>query len=286
MRLRAHLSLVLLSWVGALANTDLSGVKVITFDFYAALMNTVSSLKEYAWPVIIQDPVTRSWTQSQSDSFITDWASEYSSYVGIVNALQHNANLEWADKDLFKVMLHSTLEHTRASRKLAISNTTMEALVQTWKKLKPWPNTISVLQALRATGRFTLALLSNGDAEFLRAAAVALPPVDAVLGCDGLGVGGVCLFKPDPAFYNQVRQLLPDESDDEWKSKVLHVAGAEYDAAGSKAFGFHTAWNSMEADPVLFDYTGTGRNVPDFILHDIGELLAVLGIHAEVSLLV
>ncbi len=41
-----------------------------------------------------------------------------------------------------------------------------------------------------------------------------------------------------------------------------------------------------KADPVLFDYTGTGRNVPDFILHDIGELPAVLGIHAEVSLLV
>lgn len=262
---------------------DFAGVKVITFDFYAALMNTTGSLRENGREILAQDPATDRWSPTQADAFVMAWEKQYSSYVGIVNALQRNAGLHWAEADLFKVMLHTTLNYTCASQKVALSASTREALAQAWKNLKPWPNTLAVLQTLRSTGRFKLALLSNGDAEFLHAAAAALPAMDAEFGGDGLGVGGVSLFKPEPELYHQVRSLLPDEPEDQWKNKVLHVAGAPYDASGSKAFGFHTAWNSMQADPAFLDYTGTGQNVPDVVLHDIGELPRTLGIEADIG---
>lgn len=267
--------------------TDFSEVEVITFDFYAALMDTVASLQSQAVPILVADNVSQNMTRKEMETFIQAWAKQYSGYVGVVNALQHNHALQWADKDLFKMMLNITLEYTCIDKRIALQPKSKVALIDAWKHLRPWRQTVSTLQALRAARsidgqpRFRLATLSNADHEFLKAGCHDLEVesgiyFDAYLGCDGLGAAGLCLFKPEPVFYEQVRSLVlrPDYN---WKNKVLHVAGATYDANGAKAFGFRTAWNANDSRPVFFDYTGTGSNVPDVILHDIGELPAALG---------
>lgn len=269
------------------APPDFSDVEVITFDFYAALMDTVASLKRNAVPIIGSDKISQTMNQTQVDALISGWAKQYSGYVGVVNALQHNEELQWGDKDLFKMMLSITLEHACATQDVNLSADTKKALVESWKHLKPWSNTAKMLRALkgmhRADGqpRFRLAVLSNADHEFLKAGCADLEAeanmtFDAYLGCDGLGVNDVCLFKPEPVFYGQVRTLITNPGDD-WKRRVLHVAGAMYDANGAKAFGFRNIWNSNSSRPIFFDYTGTGKNTPDVILHEIGELPAVLG---------
>jgi len=264
-------------------------VEVITFDFYAALMDTVRSLKESAATILAADPSTQTLSRADSDGFVSSWAGRYSGYVGVVNALQQNEDLEWADKDLFRMMLNITLEHSCRLKKLPLQWETKRSLIESWKHLQPWSNTSETLRRLAAarrpdgSRRFKLVALSNADTEFLAAGCKVLEreaefTFDAYLGCNGLGVGGVCLFKPAPGFYAQVRKLLPGSSEGDWKKKVLHVAGAEYDANGAKAFGFYTAWNANSTDPIFFDYTGTGRNVPDVILTEIGELPGALGL--------
>jgi 2-haloalkanoic acid dehalogenase type II len=272
---------------------DISGIEVITFDFYAALMDTIRSLKENAVPILKADPATQNFTREEMGSFVQSWSYQYSSYVTIVDALQENPGLEWASKDLFKMMLNITLEFTCASQEVPLRQDSRHALTETWKNLRPWQNTARVLRALRAAKtasgepRFRLAALSNGDYEFLRAGCAVLEAeagvtFDAYFGCDGLGINGTCLFKPAPNFYLQAKALVKDPGAD-WKSKVLHVAGAPYDANGARAFGYKTVWNSNSTRPVYFDYTGTGKNVPDAVLHEIGELPSVLGVPAEVS---
>jgi len=275
---------------------DFSEVEVVTFDFYAALMDTVVSLQSQAVPILIVDKVSQNMTREEMDTFVKAWAGQYSGYVGVVNALQHNQALQWADKDLFKMMLNITLEHTCMEKRLALQPRSKVALIDAWRHLRPWRRTVSTLQALRAARgadgqpRFQLATLSNADHEFLKAGCHDLEvesgiSFDAYLGCDGLGVAGLSLFKPEPVFYEQIRNLVlrPDYN---WKNKVLHVAGAPYDANGAKAFGFRTAWNANSSRPVFFDYTGTGSNVPDVILHDIGELPAALGLTEAFTMLV
>jgi len=226
---------------------NFSRVEVITFDFYAALMDTVSSLQDNAIPILANDKRAANMSRAQTDEFVKSWAKQYSGYVGVVNALQRNVDLDWADKDLFKNMLHITLDYTCASQDLPLSAETRDALVETWKNLRPYRNTVRTLQTLRAAvapsgaPRFRLATLSNADQTFLRAGCTVLEremgfKFDAYLGCDGLGNAGVCLFKPEPAFYNQTRRLVEGAADD-WKYRVLHVAGAAYDANGAKAFG-------------------------------------------------
>jgi len=275
---------------------DFSEVEVVTFDFYAALMDTVASLQSQAVPILSADQVSQNMTRKDMDAFIKSWASQYSGYVGVVNALQHNNELQWADKDLFKMMLNITLEHTCIDKDLALQPSSKMALIDAWKHLRPWRQTVSTLQALHAARgidgqpRFRLAALSNADYEFLRAGCRDLEvesgiSFDAYLGCDGLGVAGLCLFKPEPAFYEQVRNLVLRPGYN-WKHKVLHVAGAPYDANGARAFGFRTAWNANSSHPAFFDYTGTGTNVPDLILHDIGELPAALGLTDAFTMLV
>jgi FMN phosphatase YigB (HAD superfamily) len=267
---------------------DFSEVEVITFDFYAALMDTEASLKENARPILAKDENGRNMTRKEVDDFVSAWAKQYSGYVGVVNALQRNEALEWDDKDLFKVMLNTTLQQSCMERHVVLRLDTKAALIESWKHLRPWQNTTRMLRALHAARtkdgqrRFRLAALSNADVEFLRGGCVDLEAeagitFDAYLGCDGLGVGGVCLFKPEPAFYNQTKALVRNAGLS-WQRKVLHVAGAQYDANGAKAFGLRTIWNANSTSPVFFDYTGTGKNVPEVILHEIGELPRVLGI--------
>eukprot|EP00929_Paragymnodinium_shiwhaense_P107335 TRINITY_DN7342_c0_g2_i1.p1 TRINITY_DN7342_c0_g2~~TRINITY_DN7342_c0_g2_i1.p1 ORF type:complete len:305 (-),score=67.83 TRINITY_DN7342_c0_g2_i1:279-1193(-) len=271
---------------------DFSEVEVVTFDFYAALMDTVASLQDSAVTILAADTTTKDFTRSEVEKFVGHWASQYSGYVGVVNALQQNSALAWGDKDLFKMMLNITLEYSCAKQALDLKLETKQKLIESWKHLRPWQNTAKMLRALHAARkpdgqrRFRLAALSNADREFLQGGCADLEAeagvkFDAYLGCDDLGVGGVCLFKPAPAFYNQTRSLLHNPGED-WKHKVLHVAGAPYDANGAKAFGLRTIWNSNSTNPLFFDYTGTGKNVPDVMLHEIGELPKVLGIK-EVS---
>lgn len=267
---------------------DISKVEVVTFDFYAALMDTVESLKDGAAPILAADTGSKHMTRADTDEFVISWSSQYSGYVGVANTLQRNPDLEWGEKDLFRMMLNITLENTCAKASLTLQASTKHALIESWKKLRPWRNTSAALRALRAaraadgTPRFRLAALSNADAEFLRAGCAVLEAeagvtFDAYFGCDGLGAKGVCLFKPEPIFYNQTMSLVEQPGQD-WREKVLHVAGAQYDANGAKAFGFRTVWNSNSTRPVFFDYTGTGMNWPDAILHEIGELPSVLGL--------
>merc|ERR1740123_1531363 len=123
-------------------------------------MNLTGSLRENGREILAQDPATDRWTPTQADAFVMAWVEQYPSYAANANSIQKNAGLHWAEPDLFKVMLHSTLNYTCASQKVVLSASTMEALVQSWKRLKPWTNTLAVLHAIRCTGRFKLALLS------------------------------------------------------------------------------------------------------------------------------
>eukprot|EP00929_Paragymnodinium_shiwhaense_P107334 TRINITY_DN7342_c0_g1_i1.p1 TRINITY_DN7342_c0_g1~~TRINITY_DN7342_c0_g1_i1.p1 ORF type:complete len:305 (-),score=54.16 TRINITY_DN7342_c0_g1_i1:179-1093(-) len=271
---------------------DFSEVEVVTFDFYAALMDTGASLKDNAATILAANTNTKNLTRDEVDKFVGHWVSQYPGYVGVVNSLQQNTALAWGDKDLFKMMLNITLDFTCAEQALDLTLETKQKLIESWKHLRPWRNTAKMLKALHAARRpdgqrrFRLVALSNADFEFLQGGCADLEAeagvkFDAYLGCDDLGVGGVCLFKPAPSFYNQTRSLLHNPGTD-WKRKVLHVAGAPYDASGAKAFGLRTIWNSNRTAPLFFDYTGTGKNVPEVILHEIGELPKALGIQ-EIS---
>jgi 2-haloacid dehalogenase len=104
-------------------------------------------------------------------------------------------------------------------------------LVLGWHRLRPWPDSVPGLSAMRQ--RYILTPLSNGGVGLLtRLAKSAGLPFDCILSAELAGT-----YKPDPQVYHLVSgyfDLRPDQ--------VLMVACHPSDLAGAKDAGLRTAY--------------------------------------------
>jgi 2-haloacid dehalogenase len=123
-----------------------------------------------------------------------DWRREYPP------ALARARNEpSWRDLDALQ---RETLEDVLTRHGVDLPASEREVLVQTWRRLRPWPDTVAGMDRLR--GGFVTATLSNGHVALL-ADLVRFGGwrVDVVLSAEL-----AASYKPDPAVYLRGAQLL------------------------------------------------------------------------------
>jgi len=255
-------------------------IELITFDFYAALMNTSYSIQEDCLAIL-----ANTFPQATILNLVDNWMSEYDSLEQI-NSLLQDRGVQWASDDLFLLMLQTTLEGTLQLMGLSLSPDLFDQVVDTFNRLKPWENTLFTLLQLRnatkmvdgqSVPRFKLGVLSNGDESGLSRAVQVLQPFtfDYIL-CSTTAGG---YFKPSLQFYEQVLPILGDGD----KRKHVHVAGAAFDALGAKLFGLNAIWNNEQNGDVYINLTGNPIYVPNATVTDIADILPLLLVSSSSS---
>jgi 2-haloacid dehalogenase len=141
---------------------------------------------------------------------------------------------------------------------LVLSREHEERLMNQYHHLSAFPESLEVLQALRARG-LRAGVLSNGDPQMLavavRSAALAdlLDPV--------LSVHATQRYKTDPACYALGPQALGLPA-----AQILFVSSNAWDAIGATWYGYTTLWvNRSNAPPEALDTepTRTGSSLHD-----------------------
>jgi 2-haloacid dehalogenase len=106
-----------------------------------------------------------------------------------------------------------------------------EHLTRIWHRLKPWPDVVAGLTALKT--RYIIGTLSNGNVGLLtRLAKTAGLPWDVVLGAETAQA-----YKPLPQAYRRAAELLNLAPE-----RVMLVAAHNGDLAAAQACGFATAF--------------------------------------------
>jgi len=139
-------------------------------------------------------------------------------------------------------------------------------LMEQYAHLDPFPDSRTVLEALRPGG-FQTAILSNGNPEMLArlASNTGLAPLlDQVVSVDRLR-----LFKTAPQAYGLLLEAFALEPDE-----ILFVSSNAWDALGATWFGLDVFWVNRAGHP--FEEIGPP---PRYHGSSLTELLPILGLH-------
>jgi 2-haloacid dehalogenase len=126
-------------------------MRVLLFDVFGTLVDWRMSLIELAEECAETAP-RAGWA-----AVIDDWRRAYQPAMDRVRQ-----GATWRDLDSLQ---HETLSDVLAECHLALSTADQEALVQGWRRLRPWPDTRSGLDRLRR--HYLTATLSNGHLALL-----------------------------------------------------------------------------------------------------------------------
>jgi len=220
--------------------------RLVTFDFYTALVDYESSLL----------PAVRQVCEPSADpvQLLRAWRAKQLEGALLSNSLQRG-------RVPFRELTRRALIYTFAKAGHSLSKTCVDDLVSAWDGLSPWPEANSTLADLRARG-YVLGVLSNGDETMLRAGMRCFDVMfDHVLASDHAGV-----YKPHPAIY-----ALPLEKLGVAREQVLHVAGSANDVAGAKLAGLQCAWSNRNGEPMLQPDVKA-----DYEMRSLADLLRVL----------
>jgi len=146
----------------------------------------------------------------------------------------------------------------------------IQDLAHAWRRLDPWPDTVSGLQRLKS--RYTIATLSNGSfATLTQMAKRAGMPWDCIISTELRQT-----FKPEREAYLLAPTLLELEPD-----AVMLVAAHDSDLKGAQRAGLHTA---LVPRPLEWGPQGEQPPAPptdpsfDFVAKDFGDLATQLAI--------
>lgn len=142
----------------------------------------------------------------------------------------------------FWQVTEQALIFTFKAAKVDLPTKTRAELMDAFLQVKPWPDVIAALQAMRGAG-LRLAYLSNFTAQMMK------------VNTEHAGMSGlfehylstdeVRAFKPDPRAYEMGERAFGLE-----REAILFAAFAGWDVAGAKSFGLRTFWvNRANAVP-------------------------------------
>ena len=164
-------------------------LRALVFDVFGTLVDWRSSVVDEATEAGRRAGVSADWP-----AVTDDWRREYPP------ALERaRAEPSWRDLDALQ---RETLDDVLARHGVDLPAAEREALVQAWRRLRPWPDTGAGMDRLR--GGFVTATLSNGHVALL-ADLVRFGGwrVDVVLSAEL-----AASYKPEPAVYLRGAQLL------------------------------------------------------------------------------
>jgi 2-haloacid dehalogenase len=231
---------------------DLSRVTTLMFDFYGTVVDMQTGLTEAITPYLKEKGYT-----ANSPSRVVTWWRRTHFENSMIDALLHRDHTPY--KEIGREAVHYTLQRA------GIPHTMDEvvALVSQIERLKPFPDVVEALTALKQAG-YTLVVLSNGDPDMLERGV----PYSGTghLFDQVISVAAAGSFKPHAATYRKAAELTGVEPE-----QVLFVANHAFDCVGAKASGMRTAFINRRRRPF-----GNSKYPPDLTVQDFRELSKAL----------
>jgi 2-haloacid dehalogenase len=216
--------------------------EAIGFDIYGTLVDPLE-MNEHLRPVVgeeLADHFSELWRQKQV---------EYTFRRGL---------MRWYED--FGVCTRQALAHTADVLGVEISEKDREKLIEEYQNLRPFPDVIPGIEALKSGGH-RLVAFSNGveaTARTLLDRAGVLPHLEEVISVDDLKT-----FKPDPQVYEYLARRLGTQPSEMWL-----ISSNPFDVIGAKATGLKSAW--VQRNPnTRFDPWDIE---PDLVVEDLEQL--------------
>jgi 2-haloacid dehalogenase len=227
----------------ATGEIDLAGIQALTFDVFGTVLDLAGSLTpaigEFLQSRGMELPADRFWAQWRGRQRIEQ-------YQDTIMMLGHSGYLETARR---------ALVHTLQTNQLAVTSGEVDALMEAWMNLVPFPEVAAAMQRLGE--RYQLVVLSNGNRHFLDHLVENQigAKFDEIISVDVMGA-----FKPHPSVYRRTARILDLEV-----GQCLMVSANSFDVLGARACGFRAAFVNRlqvpyEDSPLVPDIT-----VDDFV---------------------
>jgi 2-haloacid dehalogenase len=224
-------------------------IKALAFDQYGTIVDMQKGLTEAVAPFLKK----KGW-EGEPASFVTWWRRTHFEN-SMIDALLDRGHTP------YRQIGHRAVSHVMDRCKIAYTQDEVRWLVSQIETLKPFPDVVAALERLRGAG-YTLAILSNGDRDMLKAAGPHIGfAFDHVISVQEAG-----FFKPHWKTYAKAEEIIGMA-----RSSILFVANHAFDCIGAKAYGMRTAFIDRRQRPF-----GETPHQPDLIVADFAELAAAL----------
>ena len=224
-------------------------IKALAFDQYGIIVDMQKRLTQAVTPFLAK----KGWKGSP-DSFVTWWRRTHFEN-SMIDALIDRGHTP------YRQIGHRAVSFVMDRCKIGYTQDEVCWLVGEIERLKPFPDVVAALGKLRAAG-YALAILSNGDPDMLKAAALHIGfAFDHVISAAQAGY-----FKPHWKTYATAAELIGLD-----RSSILFVANHAFDCIGAKAYGMRTAFIDRRKRPF-----GETPHQADLIVADFAELAAML----------
>lgn len=220
-------------------------IKVLVFDQYGTIVDMQKGLTDAVTPFLKQ----KGW-DGKPNSFVTWWRRTHfeNSMIDALCDRGHTPYRQIGHRAVSYVMDRCGITYTQAE---------VQWLVSQIESLKPFPDVVTALQSLRASG-YKLVILSNGDPDMLKAAGPHIGfPFDKVISVAEAGY-----FKPHWKTYAKAEELMGED-----RSSCLFVANHAFDCVGARSYGMRAAFIDRRKRPF-----GETQHAPDLIVANFAEL--------------
>jgi 2-haloacid dehalogenase len=188
--------------------------KAVAFDYFVIFdPNSIIPTVENAFP-------------GRGAEFTKAWRAKQFEYAFLRSITGQHA-------DFFKVT-EDALVYTAEVMKLDLPPEKRRRLLGAYLALKPWPDAVSTLRKLKASG-IRIITISNFSQRMLQANAEHAGIVELFDELVSTEVNGT--YKPDPRSYALAMDRLKLE-----KQQIVFAAFGGWDAYGAKSFGYTTCW--------------------------------------------
>ena len=219
-------------------------VHTVMFDLYGTVVDMQGGLTKAVTPYLRG----KGWT-GRPDALVTWWRRTHFEN-SMIDALLHR------DHTPYREIGRRALSYTLERAGIAHTHDEVKALVSEIERLKPFPDVVEALQALKR--RYQLVILSNGDPDMLEAARPHLGvEFDHVISVAEAGS-----FKPHVATYRTAAELVGSPP-----SARLFVANHAFDCVGAKAYGMRSCFVDRRKRPF-----GDWPYQPDLVVANFEEL--------------
>ncbi len=224
-------------------------IKALAFDQYGTIVDMQQGLTAAVTPFLRE----KGW-QGKPDSFVTWWRRTHFEN-SMIDALCDRGHTPYRE------IGHRAVAYVMDRCSIAYTEDEVRRLVGEIEKLKPFPDVLPALAALKARG-YRLAILSNGDRDMLEAARPHIGfRFDHVISVQEAGY-----FKPHWRTYAKAAEIIGED-----RSSILFVANHPFDCIGAKAWGMRTAFIDRRKRPF-----GETPHRPDLVVADFAQLGACL----------
>jgi 2-haloacid dehalogenase len=224
-------------------------IKALCFDQYGTIVDMQGGLTEATAPFL----KGKGWA-GEPGRFVTWWRRTHFEN-SMIDALVDRGHTPYRE------IGHRAVAHVMDRCGIAYNQDEVRWLVSQIETLKPFAEVVPALERLRGAG-YTLAILSNGDRDMLKAAGPHIGfAFDRVISVQEAGT-----FKPHWKTYAKACEVIGEE-----RSSILFVAAHAFDCIGAKAFGMRAGFIDRRRRP----FGGTPHR-PDLVVADFAALAATL----------